>query len=552
MPTPANNTDNPAWAKALPDIGDVIFIFLLVIMLGLRPSYVFGDGSTGWHIFTGQYILEHHLIPHADIISYTHPGQPWVAYEWLSDLLMACIYQLGGMKLLAVAVAAAIAFLFLLLYERCRRQEHCHFLTTLFLTVLGSLASSVHWLARPHIFTFFGVYLFSTKLEDRYKGTISGVRFYLPLALFMLIWVNSHPAFLIGFVLIAIYLFASLVGLAMFADSESRHQYLFRARDFSIVMLITAATTLANPYGVKLYEYIRHYLKGNAVLQATIEYQSPVFHGDFSPACLEILFAMFILALALSAKRLTLPRLLTCLLFAHLALTGIRHIPLFVIVLLPAIAELFSKVKPITSAAISDSADQPVPILNKVWRFIVAKLNEVGDGFNENEALCQMHVVPMAAVGLLSLAAIFWGGNYGLGQLTSDFDEADKPTKTLVYLIDKEQKGELKPESGFNYDNWGGYIRFKMHNLNLNHDPNLEKGVFIDDRADFYGEPFYLEYAAASQTQPNCHSVLDKYKINWILFPSNSRLAEKLRADPDWAVACQDPGSYLIVRKHPL
>src|SRR5262249_26242989 len=148
----------------LPDLADIIFLLILQLVLYLKPDFVFSDGSTGWHLVSGNFILDQHSIPHTDLFSYTFPGKTWVAYEWLSDLIMAALTRIGGLNLLAVVVSCAIALLFSLLYLECRRNG-CHFFLAVVLCVLGAIVSSVHWLARPILFVFFGVYIFATTLE---------------------------------------------------------------------------------------------------------------------------------------------------------------------------------------------------------------------------------------------------------------------------------------------------------------------------------------------------------------------------------------------------
>ena len=547
-------TENTAASKPkqtpLPDVGDIIFFLMMYIMLFLRPSFVFGDGSSGWHIFTGKMILESasHAIPKVDFMTYgIHAGKPWVAYEWLSDLLMATLVQLGGMNLLAVFVSGAIALLFLLLYERCR-TEGCHFVTALFITILGALTSAVHWLARPHLFTFFGVYIFATVLEDRYRGRIKGLRFFLPLILYMVVWANAHPGFLVGFAMIGLYLVCSIVNFLIFSDAESRALSSTKIRDNAVALAITGIATVANPYGIQLYSYLSHYLKtSQAILAATQEYMSPNFHSDFSPVCMALLFGVFALSLTSSRKRLTLPQFLLCLVFGFMALTAVRHMPLFVIVVLPAIARLFSSVKPISQTNGDDSA--PIPVPSTKWQNLVAKLKEVGEGFSENEAICQMHLVPILTVLAFSLASIFGHGNFLLGTLSSDFDTDSLPgPKMLAYINDKERSGEIKPDAGLNYDNWGGYLRFRLYDK----EHPLNSRVFIDDRADFYGDKYYQDYALVSQVLPGYDKVLEKNKINWIIFPANSRLAAILKDSPDWTLAQKDAASYLLIRKDAL
>jgi hypothetical protein len=297
-------------------------------------------------------------------------------------------------------------------------------------------------------------------------------------------------------------------------------------------------------------------LKGGVVIQATDEYMSPNFHGAFSPACLEILFALFIIGLAIGLKRLTFPKLATCLIFAHMALSSVRHMPLFAIVSIPAIGELFARVRSISLA------ENSIPLAGW-WKALVAKLKEVGEGFNENEAICQMHIVPIVTVLSLSLIAIFAKDSQ---ILTSDFDPEDKPwfeskigpgkpAGTLNYLLEHERTHDLKPSEGLNFDNWGGYLYYKVSKLEADSKPDAKQhspivqNVFIDDRADFYGEDHYKKYAIVSQVERDYEKVLKDYKINWILFPYNQRLVAVLKQNPEWEDVSHDKASDLFVRK---
>lgn len=552
-----------------PDIGDILFLFIIMIPLMVRPTFLFADGSTGWHIVTGDYILKNHAIPHQDIFCYLDkiPGKAdkaWVAYEWLSDAITAFLVQVGGLNLLAVVWSSAIALIFLLLYNRCRK-EGCHFLIVLFSCLLGALVSAVHWLARPHLFTFFGVLIFSGALEDYYRRTISSTKLLLILSLYMLVWVNCHPAFVIGFVLIAVYLGASLCSALYYAAGPKRTNYLEAAKTFVIALGCTFLASLANPNGLMLYQYIEKYLKGSMILANTDEFLSPVFHFSLHPTCLEALFATFIVGLAISQKRLSFPRLLLCLAFSHLALSAVRNMPLFAIIVLPAIAQLYSKTRftastdqedtlsAAVSAAVSESPesahqgnakrnDEQSPL----WHKIVDKWNRLGAGIDDMEWQCKMHLLPIACVIFFAAAAMMGGTLGGVPILESGFDPKDKPTKTLEYLKNAEDRGELKVNEGYNMDNWGGYIRYK-----------LGTPVFIDDRADFYGEGYYSQYSIINQVltfengAPNWLDWLAKDHIQWVLVPKDSRLALALKTQDGWKVACEDPASVLIIHEKP-
>ena len=60
----------------LPDAGDMLFIFLASLTLFMLPNFLFGDGSTGWHIVTGMHILDSASIPHTDILTSSHADRP--------------------------------------------------------------------------------------------------------------------------------------------------------------------------------------------------------------------------------------------------------------------------------------------------------------------------------------------------------------------------------------------------------------------------------------------------------------------------------------------
>jgi hypothetical protein len=530
-------TSDPSIPKRLPlpDLADIVFLLILQLVLFLKPDFVFGDGSTGWHLVSGNFILDQHAIPHTDLFSYTFPGKPWVAYEWLSDLLMAATVKLGGLNLLAVTVSSAIALLFALLYLQCRKNN-CHFFLSVFLCVVGAIVSSVHWLARPVLFVFFGVYLFATTLESYWRGAISGRRMMITLALTMVVWVNTHPGFLIGLAMLSIYL-GSAILQAIFGDPKRLFHHgapsaTEKAITLGLALLVLLATTLCNPYFFHLYSYIRDYLNTGAVLAATDEFTSPIFHGDLQPLCLELLFGIFMIGLAITRRPLSLPYFLLSLAFCHLSLSGKRNMPLVVIVLLPAIAQLLSRTR-FDPATPEDTDARPAFPFRDQLTALLSKMRKLDGEFTENERLCNMHILPWAAFVILCVASISGGRLMGIDVIHSTFDHEHKPTKTLTAITDLK----LDPKHGFNLDNWGGYIRYEA---------NIP--VFIDDRADFYGEKFYFDYAHIVGVVPGWADVLKKYDINWVLFPKNSNLALALKENPNWKLAAEDNAACLYIR----
>ncbi|MBX9771631.1 MAG: hypothetical protein K2X29_09685, partial [Candidatus Obscuribacterales bacterium] len=501
-------------------------VLILALIFVFIPNFIFGDGSTGWHLVTGHYVLDHMQTPTKDLISYTFADKPWVAYEWLFDTVIAGLDKIAGLKLVSVACCSAIAWLFLLLYDDCRKRG-CHFLPAMLICIMGALISAIHWLARPHLVTFFAVYIYTKYLQEFFENKISARKLLLVLGLTMLIWVNSHPAFLMGIVITGIYLVSELMVYFSISQSETKNESFKRCKSYGLALLTVLLVSFINPYGLELYKYIAEYLQQTAVISQTDEYGSPVFHGQLQSVLLELLFFALAIGLVCTDKKPALPRLLTVLAYAHLTLASKRNMPLFVIVSLPFIAELFAHFRVSLLAPLQNTT--LASWLSPFKKILVS----TGETMDTMEFACNKHALPAVTVLILAISCFNNGKALGIPLVKSDFDPKTKPTATLDCL--KEQK--LDEKQGFTFDNWGGYIRYKTG-----------MRVFIDDRVDFYGQKFYLDYGDIATGQTNWRDVLSRYKINWVLFPNNSILVANLKTDPNWKLLCEDQSSCLYKR----
>ena len=68
-------------------------LFVAIFSLAAVPPL---DPDLWWHLANGRLILTTTSIPHVDVYSFSAAGQPWVMHEWLADLGMYGLYQLGG------------------------------------------------------------------------------------------------------------------------------------------------------------------------------------------------------------------------------------------------------------------------------------------------------------------------------------------------------------------------------------------------------------------------------------------------------------------------
>src|ERR1035441_1148251 len=108
----------------VPSVLDVFFLALLLAAFahpqGLRA--LLSDGDTGWHIRTGELVLETGHAPVADPFSFSRPGQPWFAWEWLSDVVLAETWRWRGLAGVAALAGAVLALAATALLARMLRR----------------------------------------------------------------------------------------------------------------------------------------------------------------------------------------------------------------------------------------------------------------------------------------------------------------------------------------------------------------------------------------------------------------------------------------------
>ena len=85
------------------------------------------DPDMWWHITTGQTILATHHWPTVDPYSFTVHGQPWIAFEWLGDVLIGAVARIGGVRgldaLLIVLGSAVMLALYVFATIRARNSK---------------------------------------------------------------------------------------------------------------------------------------------------------------------------------------------------------------------------------------------------------------------------------------------------------------------------------------------------------------------------------------------------------------------------------------------
>jgi len=178
----------------------------LVGIAFIRAHSFFVDPDVWWHIRVGQDILRTHKFPTVDSYSWTVTGQPWIAYEWLGEVVLALLSRMGGVIALAGAlVVISQYYLAGTLRPSCHKskalQSRFRFRISFVLSCVRIVYSASQMLA----------YLFlilTMVVLERFRQGRSNVIWALP-PLFLL-WVNSHGSWIIGLGVVCVYLVAGL------------------------------------------------------------------------------------------------------------------------------------------------------------------------------------------------------------------------------------------------------------------------------------------------------------------------------------------------------
>src|SRR5262245_65967598 len=389
------------------------------MVLWLCQFVISRDGDLGWHIVTGRVILNTHHIPTEDLFSYTAHGQPFVPHEWLAEVTFSCAYDLGGFDAIALLAAVIIGATFAGLTAVMLRRGISP-LIVVPLVGLGVLASIVHWATRPHMFTFLFTFLWATLLEQHRRGRIGvrGLAWLLPL---MLLWVNTHGAFIIGNELTATYIAgAALMWLISAAPDRPTHAR--QLRDLGLLLVASLLISGVNPVGFRLLTYTGDFVSAD-FLRATIpELQSPDFHNLlFYPTLL-----LFAIALAVSVRREPTPMLLLAS-WGAFSLYSFRNLPQFIIICLPLLGE---SAQALASAYAARAEARPERF--KLIHWGIARLRRPGAGLQLGAARPNS-VLPVLVVVVVA-ALLAWGVRFDIRQRGNSFDKGAFPIDAIEQL----------------------------------------------------------------------------------------------------------------------
>jgi len=502
-------------ALLLPGFGAVVFAVTLlqVLFLSQGTQALFRDSDTGWHVRNGEAILNTAAAPRVDRFSYTRDGRLWFAWEWLSDAVLGGAHRIAGLSGVALLAALAIA---LTAWGAARFSlslgGNLFFTAAAMVLLLGT--TSIHWLARPHVFSWLLalVFLWIAEHERRggtgqqyggreavYRNDLDGGpdvdkkrspgRALYGLPLLACLWANLHGSFLLGPAILFIYATGEWLAGRRRRNAGAR---------FAAACLASLLATFINPYGWRLHEHVITYLENDYLMDHISEFRSFSFH---SPGALYV--ELFLLVAVLGAVALLRQRafgpVLLALAMLHLSLYSARHLPTAAVLLLPLCvgaltreAEDWPRLRPLL-----DYSERLRAIDRKIWGVVPILLVLAGT---------------LAGLGTLARA-----GSVG-------FNSAKFPVRAADFLEQHDAQHDPRGRV-FAKDQWGGYLIYRFAGRTK---------VFVDGRSDFYGQDLLQTYAQVVEVRPGWDAVLKRYDVRFVLLPPDHALASALQLSPDW------------------
>jgi hypothetical protein len=460
-----------------------------------------GDPDYFWHVLTGQWIVQHGALPRAELYTYTVPGAPYTDQEYGTQLLFYALRSVGGLALVSVFFALLAWAGFWLLWARIRERSHAPLISAASL-LLGAGAGFPLWGPRPQMFDFLFVSLELLWLERFFAGKSRAI-FWLPVV--VVLWANLHGGFVFALFIIGLALAAGFVRWIWLHRPQEQSRQL---RQLTMIAVASAIASLLTPWGWSLHAYVAKTWFSSQLSDFVREWQSPDFHS----ANMLPFGAMLVLVLVGAAwRRPPLRDLFLVVGTAVLALRAWLFIPIFVAVATPVLAWMWSDV----AIAVSQRMHRrPAPISPRSAR--------------------------LGGLGLICLAALF-GGIIGAHTLTGQTvaTRQNYPVGAAAWL-------DAHPGVGtrmFNEYAFGGYLAYRFY-------PEMNRRVFIYGETELMGDPLLADYVDVNQVHSNWSAVLEKFGVDYIVFPPNTPLAAVLDASGRWRRVYEDPVAVIFVAQH--
>ncbi len=452
-----------------------VIVFLLVFAISTSAPV---DNDMWWHLRAGDEMWHQGKILLTDQFSYTKFGESWVNAFWLSDLGLYGLWSLGGFFAIAVTVSLLAVMVMLIIFLQMEGSVYLRGL----LVILAMMGAIANWAPRPQLISF----LIFAALDFFLQRHLTFNRQPLwVLPLLFIAWGNFHGGYIWG----ALLLFAVIVGEVFNRVFDNQPSLSWKEiRHLSLWSVLAILVVPINPNGLMMWKLPFYQVEVSLSIQ---EWLSPDFHQFYSHPMLWLLF-LLIFGLAFAGKRMSFVDLFKGLGFAYMFFFAQRNLVAYTIVIAPIVARYLNP-------ALANLMFAP-----NVKNFLAHYPSSAGEMPPK-----VTKIINLFLVGFLAAAFLVYSFFVSL-----PVNIARKvPERSAAWLEANQPRGRI-----FNSYNWGGYLTWRARDY----------PVFIDGRADLYGDALIQEWMEISRGTEKGLALLDLYQINLVYLEPGHALLSKL------------------------
>jgi hypothetical protein len=448
------------------------------------------DPDVWWHLKVGQTILATHHWPTTDAYSFTAHGQPWIAEEWLGEVLAGWSVKIGGLQgldllFLLVGVAIVVALYALV---TMRSNSKAGFVAAVLVWPLALLSFTL----RPQMLAYLFLILTLIVLE-LFRGGKRRAIWFLPVI--FLAWVNTHGTWIIGLGIVVVYWLCGLVDFRIGAIEAKRWSVKEREQ-IALGFLLSLIAITITPYGTEPAAFPFRFAFSLRLVQDTIlEWQQMSFGIAAGKIFLSLVLGFFLLQMAFDLKWRA-EEIVLFVVGTVMACLHIRFVMLFVPFCAPLLGRFFARW---------------IDYDRSIDKYV---LNGI-----------------LMASAVAAMVHYFPSRSYLENRVAQE-----SPVKAVEYLRQHPRTGPMFDSYGF-----GGYLIWAL---------GPEQKVFIDGRAELYEWSGVLnDYMELASLEPAGLDVLRRYQIRSCLLRRGEALSTVLAAMPEWNEVYSDDVSTLFVRR---
>lgn len=488
--------------RILPDFAGLFGLLSFSLLVIFDSGKALIDGDTLWHIKAGSRMLKDGAILTRDVFSHTALGKPWTAHEWLAEIIMAWLHQHAGLVGVVIFYFLLAALSFWLLFRIVARIAGDRI--ALFCVSIAFAFSQSHMLARPHIFSWLLGVLTLYLLQKQGK-------YLLLLPPMLALWANLHGGFILGLALQGLFIAGGILDRLRAKPRSDWRKIVAEYKNPLAVLILSVIATGLNPFGYRLLLF-PFQVTSDIFASGIVEWLPPNMQQEW---LFRFYLLLFVLLATLKFCPTTWTDRLFLLFFFNASLTHQRYIGLATVFLSPFLARAL--------VALPWLSRLRMPHRNSSARQL-ALSGSAGPV-----------LTLLLACTLIILANPAFPQSRNIVETFLSLPDANHPSQAVRYLNQTRPEGRM-----FNKYSWGGYLIYAL-------DPPAK--VFIDGRADMYGEKIFGDYQKIVGLDEQAEQLLETYRIAWVLYPTDSALVRYLKISRKWRAIYSDETASILVRE---